>query len=248
MNENQHLKAEELAVCVEAINQGKFDSLPDSWRRHLETCDECAGEVLMVSEIEKELQQIHESPFDAPVKKAKVVKLKDWQKILITVSAAASLVYALVSLLNTDSQSEPTVAEQVDSIKQHSEIQVTTPIATSPKQNGHKETKHVLLAEFRPNEHLEKLFIANREAHRSSHSEILLPDTVYFSDQGSLKLNLSGRPSLNIEFFNNRDEIVQAIQVQSSSLPIPELSKGLYYYKIFNDDYDLLFIGKLIVN
>ncbi|MGE0079578.1 MAG: hypothetical protein AB7S48_17085 [Bacteroidales bacterium] len=47
---------------------------------------------------------------------------------------------------------------------------------------------------------------------------------------------------------NNNGENIQSIETQGNGIKIPELKQGLYYWKLINEDFDLLYCGKITVN
>ncbi|MFW6389004.1 MAG: hypothetical protein ACOCZI_00060 [Marinilabiliaceae bacterium] len=84
----QHLTDEDIAVCAEALEKDDYNSLPEEMRVHLSVCDQCAEEVLAVSEVASDFR--FETPEGLPL----------WNRtqkiIVLSVSVAAAVVFFLL--------------------------------------------------------------------------------------------------------------------------------------------------------
>jgi hypothetical protein len=129
----QHLTEEEIAICADALNSGGYRDLPSHLREHLALCDECGGEVLMVTEVAGEFDFKGES--EKPVKE-KAQRIIAWS---ISIAAAVALI-----LLVIDQEINPFGNDQL--ISQNSTTEQTirntdskTPQKASTEESGNKE-------------------------------------------------------------------------------------------------------------
>lgn len=109
----QHLTEEEIAICADALNLGAYRDLPAHLREHLAQCDQCAGEVLMVTEVAGEFDFKAEA--EKPVKE-KTQRIIAWS---VSVAAAAALILLIIDqevnpleenqLLSKNSTTEQTI-------------------------------------------------------------------------------------------------------------------------------------------
>jgi hypothetical protein len=86
----RHLTEEEIAICADALNSGGYRDLPSHLREHLAQCDECGGEVLMVTEVAGEFDFKAES--EKPVKE-KAQRIIAWS---ISIAAAVALILLVI--------------------------------------------------------------------------------------------------------------------------------------------------------
>jgi hypothetical protein len=73
-----------------------------------------------------------------------------------------------------------------------------------------------------------------------------LPELKYAKGT-KLEWNNPEKQVLYVELFNNSGEKIKEITTNESNYHLPMLQPGLYYWKLINENYDLLFVGKIIV-
>jgi len=252
MTEHVHLTAEQIAQCAEAINNDAYNDLSLQIREHLNNCTDCVGEVMLISEIEHELEGLDFDIKKTYNPKPKAINFSSWQKTIIALSAAASLIWAVIYIVNSHKQNDNLITEQNTQIESNIALVVDSVAlkadALKIEEENAKQKNHTLIAAYTPNDHLEKLFLSSRESHRSDVFSIDLPDTIFTKKQKNIHIENKKTQTLFIEITDNKEQVVQTKELQTYAYTLPELNMGLYYYKIFNTDYDLLFIGKLIVD
>lgn len=243
MTENQHLTSNDIALCAEAINAGRYVSVSEALRVHIDACPACAAEVMLVSEVMAENED-----FALPNSKAKPERkiIPLWQKFAVAISLAASVLGGLYILSVTVFENkEVIITENIDNDVVKSETVIKDTVNDKNQFTDNK--KHTLqLALFEPHPELEKLFNTSRGAYRSSDFTIRLADTLVYTSGAMLEWDNPKSETLTVEFFNNKAQSVSKLVSTGNNVKLPLFSEGLYYYKIFNSDYDLLFLGKVL--
>jgi hypothetical protein len=162
-----------------------------------------------------------------------------------------------------DSTSTPAFAED---IKTESKPEITSPDLAENTENESNETRlnepsdkknpttevevqaenNLLLASFETHDDLEKLYNNYRGTFRSSSISIHSDSVVNLNDTNMLKWANPDGEELIAEIFNNSNELVKSYTTQKEEISISGLEPGLYYWKLINQDFDLLFVGKII--
>lgn len=235
MNDKSHFSEEEIAMCADAINDGIYDQLPENFRKHLSVCEQCASEVLMVADIAFN--------FNINEQQQKSGRLRRWIIAASISSAAAVLIFAIYTLSLPDSNMTSNKAM----IVQSDTLAKTSVIEDSLIQVNENEPSKKLIASLEPNEKLEKLYQNHQESYRTNSIQIITKGEVAYPAIDSLKWVNKTNDKLTVEFFNNRDREIKSIETSSSSVKIPKLGTGIYYWKLINEDYDLLYVGKIMV-
>ncbi len=265
---NNHLTEEQIATCADAIIDGNYSNLDQSIRDHLAECDECAAEVLNVTEISLNFTSGSSA-------NGWMVRFKPWIMASAGVAAAGVLLFvAFNSTLFSDPNKagspplaidnnekihgydEPYSINELDtaevSISQkNDEVENLQEDTKEQKVKGKGESKtkpkddHLIA--YGPNETLEKLFENFTQAYRGEDITITSRGITSMPESDSLKWSNPNGEELYVEFFNNKGDRINTLTVNSAGIPLPELDDGLYYWKLINNDFDLLFVGKIIV-
>lgn len=258
MLQRDHLTEEEIAICAEAISSGRYAMLEKSFRSHLEACPQCGNEVLMVSEINK---QAEASKLINRNRKNKV-------RILITIASAAALLLFLVMVYfqsnifpdqqqfaeSVDDSFETTDQGKVDDLRLNAVEPKTSGDSKPEKEIVNKDENSVQkgaqteqLAHYEANPVLENLYNNYRNSYRSSGFSYSGPGILDYPDSDQLEWSNPGKINLDIDIFNNRNVKLITLTTAGSVVKIPDLLPGLYYFKIVNEDFDLLYVGKIRV-
>lgn len=255
MLNTKHLTEQEVALCADAINGNTFNSLPEEIREHIAICDECASEVLAVAEVARELS--------AENKKGKQFKLTTGRIIALVTSAAAIIVFAVVftnhqyktfnsvekPIASNDSltsgKSDSVLVKDVEKTNQTSQKSQKDNIE-SEKPASYKEKTGELLASYEPNSELEKLYENYASEYRGDDISVISERIVRVPANDSLMWSNPSGEILNVDIFNNQGIRIITISSDSNGIKIPALNDGLYYWKLINQDFDLLFVGKIL--
>lgn len=273
----EHLSTEQIAQCADAIVYGKYGELDIDLRNHLANCDECAAEVLSVTDI----------VFDYNLEKSdkgKVLNMKRWIAVVSGVAAAITVVFLVTSVFfNSKFKSDYIVSD--DSIKVKSteitnnEVKIdargdvvennqTITTAADKNENSslskvepeHKVKQKVKIKSktpsdqqtsfsglYVPDQTLEILFENFTQAYRGADIVVLSTGITQVPENDSLKWSNPNKDELYVEFFDNKGTRFLTTTEYSSGIKLPELEDGLYYWKLVNQDFDLLFVGKIVV-
>jgi len=263
-----HLTTEQISICAEHMATESLQELPLEFRLHLKNCNECAHEVLMVTEVLKDFEDT-KTEIIAFADKKKPTK-KQWFAFAASIAIIFSGAYYLLTVLRipadlTANQINDTINVSIkkNTSAEKPDIKIEEPIATIsskelPTENKKPEiskstqkTKpEAELLAYVANEQLEKLTERYKTgALRGEDIEITTPIEVT-GKPGEIKLEWSNesKQPLILEFFNNNgDKIFEIETTQSNYLPNKLKTRGLFYWKLINQDFDLLYCGKIII-
>ncbi|PKP22187.1 MAG: hypothetical protein CVU05_05030 [Bacteroidetes bacterium HGW-Bacteroidetes-21] len=240
MNEKAHFSEEEVAICSDAINEGKYQGLPETFRNHLAECDQCASEVLLVADIAFD--------FSLSANQNARGSKKRWFFIASITSVAAILIFAfLIFVYNpwNNSINEIALIQDTTSVKNIKENQINKEIDTISKTNQIIPNENQQMAAFIEDEQFEKLYESFKESYRGSSIEITTKGVLTYPQIDSLKWNNKYHEKLVVEFYTNKGVLYSNETTDGNGCRIPKFSSGLYYWKLINMDYELLYVGKI---
>jgi len=256
MNTNNHLSEESIAIAAEAMATNTYDKVDVNIKKHIAECDDCAHEVQFVSE----LSENHEE-------QTKIIDLRRankskrnpmfWVAASISIAVVASTVFIwiqndnlskeilLVSELETMDEKVFT-QETIDSLETVQDIRTVTEIS-EPIQ---VETSKVLLA-YQAHPDMEALVnrFADDSSHRGFGVEVSSPIEIKQKDK-TVTLEWENEESSNItlEVFDNEANKLFEIETTENAYQINQLEKsGLYYWKLLDEEFELVFCGKIIL-
>ncbi|MDA3890299.1 MAG: hypothetical protein PF517_01395 [Salinivirgaceae bacterium] len=246
-----HFTDEQVAMCAEALSQGDVSGLSESLKKHLSECDECAQQVAFVSELSEQIDAI-----EMPTQKTR--KLSLFYRI-----GAAAAILILIGLGIYSKSVQPNgndaIAEIIiDSINTQIEneqninlVQKDRVVFEIKKENS-QETKATnkeseLLA-YATHAEMEKLVDRFRTgAMRGNDVKVVSAIEIEgVSTEITLEWQNLANKELIVEFFNNKGEkLFEETTTASSYKPEQITIQGLYYWKLINKDFDLIFCGKI---
>lgn len=258
-----HLTPEQIAYASEMQLSGNYHLLPKEIKQHLAACDSCAIEVLEVNEISNLSKKTNN--------RSKIIKLA------VGFSVAASLlIIATIGFLpntiekNTTSNVQSKTiatnnnndnAQITDTINKTNEIAIndTKPkkeykkraLEIKAKTNSTKQKQIIqksteLIAQYKPDEHLEKLVERSQNGFLRSNNSIN-PFNIDYPTQKSIPLINNNQEEIIVEIYTNKGRLVRDETCTDSIFSIPRLENGLYYFKLINNDFDLLMVGRITV-
>ncbi len=253
MKATMHLSEEEIALSAEAMIAKDLTQLDIRIRKHLDQCAQCSSEVMMVAELSAEIPDVSIIPI-------KTNPIWRYAAMLAASVVLVLLVYNLPGLFNSSPNPSAEMAllasdSSASSIDEHkleqkSAVDDTTPIQTDDKNNSIR-TKSILsnnALAYAPNDALESLVSNNRVAYRSDDAIILLSQVeIQFPEIDSLVWQNPEKILLTIEWYNTQGVLIQSLETNKDGISIPSFKNGLYYWKLMNEDFDLLGVGKVRV-
>jgi len=244
----KHLSTEELAYYSEMLAKNKLSNVPSNIIEHVENCDSCAIQAVDLSMIIENTEITKETNFE---KKNLLFKYK-------YIAVAASILLPILTWLTinqlTDSKTAiiENIADNIplpiDSIEKKNNTKVLPNSKDSVIKLNHKQK--TLLAYNEPNKDLEKLadyFVANL---RSEDINIITKSKLIIKENNEIILKWENieEENLSVELFDNKYLLLESDEISGDSYKIKRnMKKGLYYWKLINEDYDLLFCGKIII-
>jgi len=259
-NENkkvQHLTEEQIAIYAEALATDNSANLSDDIKRHVKECLECSNEILSVSELLREEYKNSIADGLNSIKKSSNNK-GFW------LAAASIIVIAALGYLFTRTNNAPeknlmaidsTIFKTENIAYTYNEVENTitdtnsTIIDNSKADSVVSPAKKEIAIAFLTNKDLDKLVSRFEDASmRSVDIDIITPSDIKISKNDSINLewNNTNNQYLTIEIFDNKGNKITSKTSSKSIVTITEISKsGLYYWKLINENYDLLFCGKI---
>lgn len=237
-----HLTTDELSVYVDGIMENPSNTPPEILH-HISECNECAAEAVELTSI---LEFQHEKHAVIPVRKINRSVFYIAASIIVIFTIAFLMKESLVNEDNSqiskasnkkfNNRSNKQIIFNNDSIIINDKIEI-------PEKN--------LIAEaFISNPQLEQLcerYNANMRSDDIVVSDKLLK--IKINKSFTLHWKNNGNELLFVEIFDNQSKKIQSHQTNEESIMIKDkITPGLYYWKLFNEDFDLLFCGKIIVD
>lgn len=253
----KHLSEEQIARYAEALASGKQEKLPESILHHVKECDQCADEVVHVHEmlVSGELNT------SKPAGKKYTLTPVKW----ISVAAGITLLVGLGGYLYFKSESvmHPETADNQRSVDQSQHIVEVIEIEDiakykdtfkgfdeSLKESADKASEdEVLLARFEPDKQLESLASRfEQEQMRSNDFRLQSDHHLKIQSKTSIEINweTAAEEELTFSLRDNRDSLILEKSAGIDGVRLTkELQPGLYYWKLMNADFDLLYCGKI---
>lgn len=234
---------EELAYIAESIQKGYKSSLSPDISNHLSSCNNCASELLMILE-----------SIESRRKNKRLNINKKTIYLTITFSSVAALfgaglfIFHLTVNENTSTMSKPRSDQDEnitinDNSKNHSSTSTFTNTISTNKSD--QNTTSSAATEFEPCPDLEKLILRNSIALRGSKTSFTISENSNCTPPVKIEIPDQSTHEFQILIFNNKNQLIYETTFCCREFTIPELEKGLFYYKILNNDDDLLYVGKI---
>jgi len=272
MKNREHLTEDQIAVFAEALSSGTESSLPEEWRNHVYKCDQCAEEVKMVSQIiddkSKEFANKYQKKKNKPFPSRKFMA-----RYAIAASFVVIIGLGILFTLNYTSNKNKKLADLDEPQPMADTSEKKSGLAEKPEyaekktdkdsarskeiENDEIHTKHQdsktknnRLA-YVPENRLERLSDRFIDANmRGDDVSVLSPHKMEVK-QGSeilIKIKNPENSSLILEFFDNNGEKLFEKETSEETYQVEKLTQpGLYYWKLLNQDFDLLYCGKIVI-
>lgn len=243
-----HLNEQDIAKAAEALSKGHYNLLSQETKEHLSQCDECAMEVQTVSSIVDEIQ--------AP-KNQKNHKSINIIKVLSGI-AACTLISVGVWKVLLDKKEAPIYVEAETSLDTFITNRDTTNNSDTPKDSIQYTKEEITINEalqnkdlvaFQSHKELENLVHRFEEGNLRGKADIHFPnkDITVSLDKTRMQWKNPNKEELIIEFFNNNGDKLFELNSSEEDANLKLDKIGLYYYKVLNEDFDLIFCGRLKV-
>ena len=257
-----HLSEQEIATFAEAMVENKLGSIPKDKQEHIKECDTCNEEIIaLVDVLEKKEVLVKKNDSNVDIL-SENKPTKNSTLYYTWMGIAASIIIGAVILLLLSEKSSSTspriadekpfmeeILEPQDSIIEE-EVIVDVPIKEELKIVIPEVVEKEELLAFVSNDELEKLSERHNVALRGDDIEIISPNVINANTESEINLQWvnTDKQDLIIELYNNKAELINE-KASSDNIYIisPNLEEGLYYWKLINSDFDLIFCGKIII-
>jgi len=231
-NLKQHLSPEELALAAEYLH--KKQALPTEIQNHIKVCASCKYEVMSVLEL---------ANFDATQPEIVFSPSRKW---FVGIAAFALILlgvgmyWALVPQNKQEKQLAQVVEKTADSV-----VSIKDSIAEIVNEIPIEEPEKVVLAQadFTPNRELENLVARYQTQLRSAETS---PVSVEKSADG-FRFSWKADGLMSFEIFDNKGDLLQSRETDKQFVVYQTENPGLYYFKLINEDFDLLWCGSFEV-
>jgi hypothetical protein len=254
----EHLSEEQIAQCADAMAMEEYSRITPAMKAHLAECDQCAEEVNATAQI---VRQNFSQSLSSALQEVKYGrKSSAWW---IGAAAALVLLFALGYIFkgnlfpNQNQIAEdpnPTTINIDTNAAQVAEVpasdQTINPIAIDTQKIQQQQSDENAIA-FQNNTELDLLVARYAEgALRGDDVEIFTPSKYKATlETIELKWQSDEESYLTIEIFDNQGKQIESIQSKANTYSPKQISKaGVYYWKLINEDFDMLFCGKIEVN
>lgn len=250
----EHLTEQQIAQCADAMAMEEFSRITPAMRTHLEECEECATQVNVSTQI------VRQNFSDSLVTALGDIRNKKSHSASWVGVAAALIIIVGLAYVFRGNLFESTVPMAInddstfvapDSITQTETENTNASLAvldTAATNEALTQESHQLA--YVENADLEQLTNRFRSANdRGEDIEIITPiDYTTLSSQLTLKWKMMDNSYVNIELFDNTGKKIEEVNSRENSFkPSKTQSPGLYYWKLSNEDFDLLFCGKITI-
>ena len=264
--DKNHLNKEQIAIYAEALASDTPVNLPDDIKRHVKYCKECTSEIHIVSEILREKYKNSIADGLNSINKPKKISSGTWFAVAASIIIIAALGYlfsrstdtpdnnlmAIDSTLFNNNNIANTYDEFNNNLTDTNVVIAENNIIDSNAIDSIIPKKNDLAIAYITNQEMEKLVSRFKDASmRSEDISVLTPASITFTKKDSINLNWNNTNNqyLTVEVFDNNGNKVVSKASSRNQVTITEISKsGLYYWKLINEDYDLLFCGRIKYN
>ncbi len=239
-----HLNEQDIAKASEALTKGTYHKLNKRIKDHLAACDSCAHEVQTISTLLDD-----ETPHQQTKRKTSLIKLS------ISIAASALLAFAgwqifqQPNIENTPLVKTNTTQDTIECVPQKIDEQVAEQIKEEevsiiPVKKAQENNDLLAYQSHKELEVLVKRF--EEGAMRGEDIKILSPTTLEGTKNAiSICWDNPEKEELIIEFFDNKGTKLFEITSQDNHYQVSLKKLGLYYYKILNKDFDMIFCGRI---
>ncbi len=238
-----HLTTEQLALYSELLMAKKLEKVPSKIANHIANCDKCAAEATELSFIIED-----SSIYNTTSNKLKHVSLYKYIAIAASLILPIALWFSFNNLFkNTNFAEKP--LHKINNTNFHNKTAntITTDSSINNFNPNNTITDNIQLA-YTPHPETEKLFENFKGNLRSNDIKILSKNEIKISKSKQLLLEWENPENitLTVEIFDNNGINIESKSVSSNSYIVTsKFHNGLYYWKLFNEEFDLLFCGKI---
>jgi hypothetical protein len=260
LSENKHLSEEQIAEIADAINSGDLSSIAQVYLDHIKECDQCADEAMLISEV-SEMPDIGRMPSKTSTNRS--------IKIFAAFAASIALILASYYIFIKPESNNSNIAESTDNIdtikkavdvKDEAIAEIDTIVKTPDEELKNKIINQNKIQEeiernqnqyaFSENKELENLFQRfNSAPMRNGEFKIISDSILKIEPKDSIHIEWEDSYlSYSIQIIDNQgNKIISKDNLITNYKSKSTLDAGLFYWKLLDEDYNLVYCGKILV-
>ncbi len=248
-NINKHLSEEELAIYAHLLKEKKVEQAKPETKEHIANCNQCATEAIELSFV---LDQVMINTEQS--KKAKKLQIN-----FLYWAVAASILLGLFVWFSPSIWQDKVIEQSAQEMKKKKNDTVqtkkeavkfeNTQIIPKEKDFSFQKNSKELLA-YQTNKDLELLYEDFKGNMRGEEIKINTKNEITVASGKAILLQWQNTESvpLTIELFDHKGSNILSEETTKNSYKIEKnIKPALYYWKLYNEEFDLLFCGKIIV-
>ena len=259
---NIHLTEEEIAQYADEIAFDKSSRLSGELKQHVKECDICAEEILSTTNVIR-AENIENIEIKAEVNNNESGGNKKRIIVWLAIAASIAFIVTLGILFSNYGNSHIESRMAIDSTNINTDAIVEQHNKQPEKDTLKLKEEQQIIEKYAPkaDENIEALaFVSNKELEKLSHRYtdnlrsnevvVITSNTINYNTGDSINLEWENndKHELLIEIYNNNGEMIFNETCNNNSLTINTSNKvGLYYWKLINEDFDLIYCGKIII-
>ncbi|MCF8232493.1 MAG: hypothetical protein K9J27_09925 [Bacteroidales bacterium] len=260
---DRHLTEEEIAIYAEAFKSGAKKKVPKHIRNHVKECNRCAEEVVAVEQAISQLDENNSSRsksrkltavFWVPVAAGVTLLIGIGGYLLFYNQPDTSPVESREPVAAVDTISSGEKKPAADTFKMQDQKQETEKQeAREPSEvsSPSLQDKNLLAEAYKPHPALENLSSRFEKGEmRGSRFEIEVDNLIKVNARDTIVLRWKNpaEKELSLEVLDNQGNKVEEKTTTKETVRLKDdFDKGLYYWKLVDSDFNLLFCGKLRV-
>lgn len=235
----KHISEEHIAQAAELISQGRKSEIDADILAHIHDCSQCSEELMSIMEF------IDELPVEEELPETKSISLIYW--FGVAVAALVILGFVIFPYLSPKVEEGEKLLAQ-ENIEQKEERVIIVEETNKPETiKAPIETPTENIEENLPiNEDFEAQILESQSAYRGEDFKLVSPYFLTSSKHQKIEWQSSDE-EFYIEWWNVDAELIEEQSTSHKNMEFPQLTKGTYYFKLLNADYDLLAVGRLQV-
>jgi len=238
---NTHLTPDELAIYAEYLS-GKEKRISQLIINHVEECDECAMEAL-------DLNQVLEDA-DFP-KLQKFRKITNSSFVYISVAASIILLFSIWLFNDFKNDNENSIVSLSSKNIPQKNFYANISDSANKIFDNNKMISSINTQKFnfQTNENLENIFLRYHKNYKTGDIVIVTLSEIKaeMNKQVILKWNNPNKQKLTIEIFDNKQNLLETEILTNNSYHLKKNNiAGLFYWKLLNENNEIIFCGKII--
>ncbi|MFA8435307.1 MAG: hypothetical protein ACEPOZ_12385 [Marinifilaceae bacterium] len=259
--DQKHLTEQEIALVAEALVKENYNQLDNRIREHLAICNCCADEALVVSELIADQKSDSKDSQPDSITIASNRNKMNFLWIAASLAICFGIAYWSIEYSNRSAMYahiENTPSNVVSKVMKDSlEVLKPKPVVVKQKVTDKKtivsqttQVKKPLLA-YQTNPQMEALVERfTNEAHMRGGQIEVVSKSLIKGELNKIELRWKNpdKAVLILEIFDNKGTKLSEIETQDSIFHPTQLNQpGLYYWKLIDEDFEMIFCGRIVV-